>query len=699
MNDQNPFQPQPQSVDEASGAILKIDHSAPVTTPATEPIVSQSTTPLETEPLEPKLAAEPTPEPAALEQPIATTTAIQTEPAAMATSVQEEPAPTTPAMNFVMGPSSTDEPAMDIQGAPVSEEPAAKKSKGSKSPLALAVAIIGGLALAGWLAVLYLLNENGFIHLKEEVDIFATDAFFLSDENDEYALFNEAGDKLSLFIFKKTSDFVDNTALVSDDSGEKYGIIDNKGKMLVDFGKYKEIERVGGLYRADDHLITGHDKVILELKDGNKVIDNNNSLVVVQDNNKLKALNYKGKAVKLDGGDIDSLVISEDVKGATVVFIDGTNYLIDSVKGRIITKFKDERNYLVSGRSDKYNAYYLTADYSNNYSYLTIKGMYKLVLNNKLTKVEGCDALTESQSRVYCVNGDDSIEAVWLLSEDFKTKLILIMDKNGLKNGQMFSYADFAVSNKSDNEGKIIKAKTFFYKNGKQIATVACKIPYGSIIADSNQKHYYLLRNYSGKNDSDCKDVEESDKLYSFYTIDGEQAFGKEFYDAGPFSDDGVTYVAEEKDKYYLINNRGEKISSEYGAISAGYEKNEEGGYTVYYEASENKRGSGKGKVSYLNKDGKEMFTVEDGDEYATMDRFFNDKLYIVTSRELENYNYYDSFAYAVYELDSGKKIIDDKKGGYIYLGEHYITVNTYKNESTQYYTYGGKLFHECKKK
>ena len=108
-----------------------------------------------------------------------------------------------------------------------------------KKKVMIIIAIAIGTILLS-LIVFLVLNKNiiNFSDISQYEDPLTTNCITIKNENDLYAIFNvETGKKLTDFKFKKVGKFIDGSAIVENKNGEM-GIIDNKGKMLADFGKY-----------------------------------------------------------------------------------------------------------------------------------------------------------------------------------------------------------------------------------------------------------------------------------------------------------------------------------------------------------------------------------------------------------------------------------------------------------------------------
>ena len=98
------------------------------------------------------------------------------------------------------------------------------KSKNSKKVILIFLAIL--IIILCVIAFFYLKKDK---NKNLETDITSSNVFFIKNEDNKYALFNDDGEQLTEFIFTSIDDFVNGTSLVRKD--DAYGIIDSKGNM------------------------------------------------------------------------------------------------------------------------------------------------------------------------------------------------------------------------------------------------------------------------------------------------------------------------------------------------------------------------------------------------------------------------------------------------------------------------------------
>ena len=192
-----------------------------------------------------------------------------------------------------------------------------------------------------------------------EAKVINSDSFFIRNNDGKYALFNHSGKQLTDFIFDDYDDFVDGYAYVSKD--EKYGIIKSNGKMSVDFGKYRRINNLGGLYDVsdddyNDSVILGNGKVIAsKKKDDTSAIHyfDTDIFAVLENDKEYRIVNYKGK-------EILSIPIKEDAEDLELSVKDyyaianynGKVYVFDSYNAKKITEFSSKLNFCVNSISE-----------------------------------------------------------------------------------------------------------------------------------------------------------------------------------------------------------------------------------------------------------------------------------------------------------------------------------------------------------
>jgi|GEM_PF-6310714 len=161
------------------------------------------------------------------------------------------------------------QPMQPFPAQPTPQQPQSPKGLGFMKKLAtkrniIIASIIIVIAIVAAVVIPMITNQlsNGGTESKNSVaTLFKTDSFFVPNKDGSlFALFDGKNEKkLTDYIFRSGTTFVNNTAIVST-ANREYGIIKDDGTMLVDFGVHKTISRVGTLYelgslRDDTHQL------------------------------------------------------------------------------------------------------------------------------------------------------------------------------------------------------------------------------------------------------------------------------------------------------------------------------------------------------------------------------------------------------------------------------------------------------------
>ena len=194
--------------------------------------------------------------------------------------------------------------------------------------------------------------------------------------------------------------------------------------------------------------------------------------------------------------------------------------------------------------------------------------------------------------------------------------------------------------------------KTFkleFYKKGKKVKTMDGSLP----IAGKMQNKMYVI--YTGK-------------AYEFYDEDGKKAIKESYKYATAFDKNGLARVSKDGTAYYLINEKGKKVSESYNSISS---------YQEYYQVSDKD-----GLKGIIDKKGKEIVSVNNTNINIkeVRDRYY---AIVITKKG----------KYVLYDLEDNKKIKESKDS--ITINDHYIKVTS--DSKISYYTYKDKLIYEEK--
>ncbi len=476
-----------------------------------------------------------------------------------------------------------------------------------------------------------------------------TSAFFLTNKEGKYALFNDDGEQLSEFIFNEAGEFFNGTARVRKD--DAYGIIDSNGKMTVDFGKYKRIISSSGLYEVsteDYHsfLINGTGKVLYDLEDKDVINFSDGYYSILKDtkNKTYSLLNDQGKILK-------SFPISEKIEndpstneneGYISVFYNNKNYIINEQTGKEIASFDDTQHYCVNEVLD--DGKMITLNSCVEWYKDQDKIYYKLISNNKLYDLNNkCDNVYYENDNITCSKGEKRY----------------LLDKNA-NVGIDISDIVYIDNDNYIKEKKESTRSVDFYKNGKVIKNVPCRvISTNSYINDK----IYVLETY--KNSACGTDYFS----YEYYNSDGEKLFNTSFNSATVFDKNHLAIVSKEEGNYYLMDTTGKKVTNDYNYISKESD-------TKYYE---------------VVKDG--LSGLLDSKGQVVLD--CNYKSVLVENKDAKNLVQLttNDSKYAIYNLTTKKEVIrvDEPPS----TTSHYISVEN--DGEKQYYTLDGKMFYSRK--
>lgn len=562
-------------------------------------------------------------------------------------------APAAPAAPVAPAPAPTPMGAPDTAAPMSAPAPEKKKSKvGLIIGIVLGVLVLGG-AIFGIIA---LLGNGGD---TEDESIYDSNAFFLRDDNDHFALFNDEGERITEFEFSYASNIIGGTALVRKADDDKSAIINSEGKILVNYDKYRYIERRGALYvgtddNLEDHLLNSNGKELYVLKD-NKLLTYDDSFAVVADSKGFQVLNYRGKNVLSITENLDKDIhLSNEYDNNFVVVSHGTtNYVINSLTAEVAAQFESKTNFEIYGYDKDDDILLLRSEDGAGDS-----RDYKFIVKGEAKDLPGgCESVDYySVSKVlYCTKDSKR----YVLSSDLKVGI-------EYTNGQFIDDNTYA-RNKEDSKNYGIT----FYKDGSKVAEISCRSFISS--GKANGGIYIAYTRYS----SDCrKDGVEYSK-YEYYSAEGKRLFGRDFDNAYAFSVDGIARVREKgSDSYTLINTKGEKVGNSHKYL---YE-NTIGEYTVYYGYDK----SGDAYTIYTNK-GKELAKTSTESRSYPHGNVFKDKLYIYVSTGEDEYS--------IFRAEDGQKLATSED--YPTLREHYFM--TENDSKVQYYTYDGKKIHENK--
>lgn len=511
--------------------------------------------------------------------------------------------------------------------------------------------IIGGIVVAViLLIVLIMFIFNGNKDKIESVDdINKTSSFFIKNDEGKYALFNDEGKKLTDFEFTEVNSFINGATIVENEIDE-VGIINDEGKMVVAFGKYKSIYAKSGLYKVTDeeynsYLLDSNGKQLEKMNDKDLITYLGESTYsILQTQNEYKVLNYKGDVLvsfkRVENEKDEPKTSSEDEYVS--IFYNNKNYIVDVIKNKKVIDFESQKHFCVKEINENDNSQIIL---NSCVSWLESQDTidYRLIDNGKLLyekNKEECSNLYFDGKLVMCNSSDGKY----------------ILDKKGNKSENIQSYAYIDDENYAKQTDGSFNGVDFYVK-GELKKHIDC-------LSLSDKEYveteiYKLGTYYSSK----CGTTSGT---YQLFKKDGSLLTDTKYRSIGDFDDNNLSIVTEDREKYYLINTAGEKISSDYDKIRTTTSN--------YYIAT-----NSDDVQILLDSKGKEL--VRGLSISVTK---FDDKYYATIKNS--------DTEYVVYNVSKAKQIVTVSSNPKIY--ENYFTV--IKDGKTQYYSYNnGKMFYE----
>lgn len=501
--------------------------------------------------------------------------------------------------------------------------------------------IIGVILSLLLLLSLFLMITNRKKEIESTTDIVTNTTFFLPNDDHKYAIFDDNGNKITDFIYTDYYNFNNGGSIVYQD--DKVGIVNESGKMTIDFGRYKDIESSAGLYKVHDsdynyYLVDSHGNILYDLKDKDiTTFKDINNYSILKDKNKKQydILNNKGFSIISFKMNSDNEPTANDYNEYISIFYDKKNYILNVDTSKKIISFESEKQYCVNDIEKSKNIIILKSCSSEE------DATYQAIKDGKIYNLENiCQKVYVSEKNVICESNNEQK----LLNEEFEASI----------NIASKMYVDNNIYAQSIKDNSVE-----FYNGTENIKTINCRSILDSGYAN---KGIYLL---NIKKTFNCP---RDDFDYEYYKIDGTLAFDKKFKRAKQFDSNGVAQVSDDGNRYYLINEFGEKISDEYNFFS----------YNLgYYIASNN------GLKGVIDKNGNEVIPCK----YLTIEIIQTKNNKLVKAKDANQ-------KYIVYNLTTGDYLLTSNED--LSMSDHYIEVS--KNNKIEYYTYKGKMFHQVKK-
>lgn len=507
-----------------------------------------------------------------------------------------------------------------------------KEPKKSKLPIILVIVI---LLLVG--ACVYFFLTKGKNN-SDTLDTKKSTSFFLYSDG-KYALFNEDGKKLIDFIFSSAGEFVNGSAYVK--NGKEAGVINDKGKYIIELGKYKTVRDYKGFYvvgtENEELLLSSAGKTITSMKNAS-IVNHTDTYIAIEEEKAYKIYNINGSLIKsiTKQGDEELSIDDDDV--FISVYYNGKNYVINTSTGKEIASYNAPTTncfHSISSDGKKLSLNSCVQFYDDDKYNTSV-----VIDNGKVYDVsETCRVVNFYENgAVICV--------------DHSSKQFLLDDKYNV--GINVAYVFFIDSANYVDKGTTGNLVTFHYDGKVKTNNCLSTLFNGDYV---NEGLYILYERES----EGCS----GENKYAYYKADGERAFGS-YKRAEKFNKKGFAQVSNDGVKYYLIDKKGNKVTDEYDRIDGAL--NDE----YYYVTSGGKKG-------VISADGNVLLDVKYEGASATM---YNKQYALLTVTKNE---------YVLYDLKNKKEIVklDSKPDFY---REYFITR---KDGKTSYYTYNGKMFFE----
>ncbi len=180
------------------------------------------------------------------------------------------------------------EPDLPVAGAIKNDDQKTEKKPINKKLIGIIAGSVAGVAVLTLLIIFVIVPLIANL-TRGSLDTEAK-SFFVREKLDDgnYAVFSEEGKPLTGFVYGSATDFVKGYALVTDEAGEKFGIMSAGGKMSVDFGIYTKIQQYGALYdvateNGGHKLISGDNTTVAEYGGTIERLDANGTFLFLKD--------------------------------------------------------------------------------------------------------------------------------------------------------------------------------------------------------------------------------------------------------------------------------------------------------------------------------------------------------------------------------------------------------------------------------
>ena len=548
---------------------------------------------------------------------------------------------------------SVEEPAVAEELAPAKQPSthAKKKQRGGRNRKKLPLVIAGAVAGVAAIVVLIFVIGNA---LNGDIDIFKANAFFISTEDNgetKYALYKKNGEKITDFVYSQVGTFVNGYAYVRNLDG-KEGIINDSGKMTVEFDEYDDITPRIGFYEAYKG-----EKESLILGDGSRVVEEYESYeystsapyVAVRTSGDQYGL-YNALGNKLADFESSELPYFSDAdpKSVSAIGYKGGLIILSNKKLKPVETIKDPEAVYDIAKATEDGKIITFYEHGKRYDDDAKYAIY----NKKFTELgDKCDDLNlyddyTDKERIYVTCENDG-----------KAKLIR---KNEVTDLVVSTYDDGYVVYDEDHYA-------YYDQKDKRVDIYANGDKKKSFNSDSR-----IVASIKGYTVNDY-----NNKTATLYSIDGEEIY--KLSDTNPSSElagidkNNNIIVRDSKrdtdERYAIIDKDGKELSGRYGSIV------QRGDYYAAYHRNDD-------TADLLDKDGK-VIVSGNYEEFL-----FNEEDDVILGQKGD----YSNRSYDLIDA-KGKKVIVSIEGSASYYEAGYIRAMS--GNKVSYYTREGKLIYE----
>ena len=442
---------------------------------------------------------------------------------------------------------------------------------------------------------------------------------FVANKKDQYGLVDIDGNKKTKFIYDRYEPMAkDGYIVVKDD---KYGYLSYEGEEIIKLGKYQKLESISNMivaYDKDDNIsiLSSLGEVLYKTDDKTEIVLS--GLPIIHQGKKYLVLYDTGKVLVEGKSEILNANIIKD--GYMAVAYEDNIKIYNQENLNREVKVKTGGKFQLMSQSE-----------DNGYLFYDREGQKALFCDEKGKII--FDVNIELDDLYF--DQDGNITGV-------KNQTTYLFDKKGVATAINSYYND--LENYVIKNREMIYGPHKFVYNGKETNVSGIQLdPMASYIS------------------SKIFPVYVRSKGYMYYGYDGKPAFKTLFTSAEIFDQNGLAVVSKKDDKYYLINQKGKKISKTYSRISYIGEKY----YAGFISDS---------KYEIIDTEGKKVIDdnfMDDGIVFT-----YNDNVYGIFNKSGSSYVYDMNELEVIFFVEDTLEFVDN---GY------------FTSESGNYYTLDGE--------